>query len=109
MDENDAIAMYNDIPLSETFTSFDTGEQSMPGYNTKFDLTVEDMELIETALRTTKRSLNTAVIAQDADPLQPCENTRDVDVSMKRINDLLGRLHNQKNFYRPKTGAYIGG
>ncbi|WP_299788791.1 hypothetical protein [uncultured Marivita sp.] len=81
----------------------------MPGYNTKFDLTVEDMELIEDALRTTKRSLNSAVIEQAADPLRPCENTRDVDASMKRINDLLGRLHNQKNFYRPKGGAYIGG
>jgi hypothetical protein len=81
----------------------------MPGYNTKFDLTVEDMELIEDALRTTKRSLNSAVIEQAADPLRPCGNTRDVDASMKRINDLLGRLHNQKNFYRPKSGAYIGG
>ncbi len=28
---------------------------------------------------------------------------------MKQINDLLGRLHNQKNFFRPKSGAYIGG
>ena len=81
----------------------------MPGYNTKFELTVEDMELIEDALRNTKRSLNSAVLQRDADPLRPCEDTRNVDVSMKRINDLLGRLHNQKNFYRPKTGAYIGG
>ncbi|MBM2320493.1 MULTISPECIES: hypothetical protein [Marivita] len=81
----------------------------MPGYNKNFELTVEDMELIEDALRTTKRSLNSEVLSQDADPLRPCENTREVDVSMKRINDLLGRLHNQKNFYRPKSGAYIGG
>ncbi|MCR9158439.1 MAG: hypothetical protein NXH80_14450 [Rhodobacteraceae bacterium] len=81
----------------------------MPSYNKNFELTVEDMELIEDALRTTKRSLNTVVIDQDADPLRPCENTREVDASMKRINDLLGRLHNQKNFYRPKSGAYIGG
>lgn len=81
----------------------------MPGYNKTFELSVEDMELIEDALRTTKRSLNSAVLSQDADPLRPCENTRAVDASMKRINDLLGRLHNQKNFYRPKSGAYIGG
>ena len=81
----------------------------MPGYNKTFELSVEDMELIEDALRTTKRSLNSEVLSQDADPLRPCENTREVDASMKRINDLLGRLHNQKNFYRPKNGAYIGG
>ena len=81
----------------------------MPGYNKTFELTVEDMELIEDALRSTKRSLNSAVLESDADPLRPCEDTRNVDASMKRINDLLGRLHNQKNFYRPKSGAYIGG
>jgi hypothetical protein len=81
----------------------------MPGYNKTFELSVEDMELIENALRTTKRSLNSEVLSQDADPLRPCANTRAVDASMKRINDLLGRLHNQKNFYRPKSGAYIGG
>ena len=81
----------------------------MPGYNKTFELTVEDMELIEDALRSTKRSLNSAVLQGDADPLRPCEDTRNVDASMKRINDLLGRLHNQKNFYRPKSGAYIGG
>ncbi len=81
----------------------------MPGYNTSFELTVEDMELIEDALRSTKQSLNTAVMDQDADPIRPDESTRELDASMKQINDLLGRLHNQKNFYRPKTGAYIGG
>jgi hypothetical protein len=81
----------------------------MPGYNTKFELTVEDMDLIESALRNTKQSLSTGLIEQAKNPLLPCENTRAVDVSMKRINDLLSRLHNQKNFYRPKVGAYIGG
>ena len=81
----------------------------MPGYNTSFELTVEDMELIEDALRSTKQSLNTAVIDQDSDPIRPDETTRELDASMKQISDLLGRLHNQKNFYRPKTGAYIGG
>ncbi len=81
----------------------------MPGYNKTFELSVEDMELIEDALRTTKRSLNSTVLSRDADPLRPCDDTRAVDASMKRINDLLGRLHNQKNFFRPKSGAYIGG
>jgi len=81
----------------------------MPKYNKTFELTVEDMELIETALRDTKRSLSTDLVEQADDPLRPCEDTRTLDASMKRINDLLGRLHNQKEFYRPKSGAYIGG
>ena len=29
---------------------------------------------------------------------------------MSEMRDLLGRLHNQKNWFRPKTGhGYIGG
>ena len=81
----------------------------MPRYNTKFDLTVEDMDLIEAALRDSKRSLSTSLMDRADDPLRPCEQTRDLDMSMKRITDLLGRLHNQKEFYRPRGGAYIGG
>ncbi|MFP7673682.1 hypothetical protein ACG74X_10045 [Marivita sp. S0852] len=81
----------------------------MASYNKTFELTIEDIDLIETALRDTKRSLGTHLIETAEDPLRPCEDTRGVDMSMKRINELLGRIHNQKKFYRPKTGAYIGG
>ena len=28
---------------------------------------------------------------------------------VRDIHDLLGRLHNQKRFYRPKHGVYVGG
>jgi hypothetical protein len=28
---------------------------------------------------------------------------------VNQIHDLLGRLHNQKVFYRPKSGPYISG
>ena len=81
----------------------------MAKYNKTFELSVEDMDLIEAALRDTKRSLSTELIDQAEDPLRPCEDTRTLDADMKRINDLLGRLHNQKNFYRPKSGAYVSG
>ena len=64
----------------------------MPAYNTKFDLTVADIDLIETALR-----------AQST-PHQ----TPDTDTS-RDVEDLLGRLHNQKIFYRPKSAAYVSG
>ena len=62
----------------------------MPAYNTKFDLTVADIDLIETALR-----------AQSA-----LHQTPDADTS-RDVQDLLGRLHNQKIFYRPKSAAYV--
>ena len=74
----------------------------MPRYNTQFDLTVEDMDVIEEALREVKSKLSVdAIDAQDA-------GTPKVE-KVRKIHDLLGRLHNQKIFYRPNTGAYISG
>ena len=51
--------------------------------NTQFNLSVRDLELIENALHKQ-------------------EQTREVQ-------ELLGRLHNQKNWYRPKDAIYVGG
>lgn len=61
----------------------------MPGYNTTFKLSIKDMDLIETALR----SARAEEMASEA----------------RRINDLLGRLHNQKIFFRPREGVYVSG
>jgi len=69
----------------------------MPKPNTQFDLTVEDLDLIEDALRRSKAELCEQVPGQAA--------ARD---EVHAIHDLLGRLHNQKEFYRPAKG-YIGG
>ncbi|MBF9031110.1 hypothetical protein HKCCE3408_11960 [Rhodobacterales bacterium HKCCE3408] len=62
----------------------------MPRYNTHFHLSIEDMDLIETALRQASTEAQGAV-----DP--------------RAAHDLLGRLHNQKIFYRPEDGVYISG
>lgn len=61
----------------------------MPKFNTQFELDVEDMNLIEHALH--------RVAADDDGTTDP-----------RKVSDLLGRLHNQKVFYRPK-GTYISG
>ena len=66
----------------------------MPAYKTKFDLSIEDMDLVETALRTASA------------------NAEETGVDQKAANDLLGRLHNQKIFFRPMTASdqpYVGG
>ncbi|MEL7000717.1 MAG: hypothetical protein AAFP68_20915 [Pseudomonadota bacterium] len=55
----------------------------MPKPNTKFELNVEDVDVIETALR---GALQTKEIA---------------DLDEQTVTELLGRLHNQKVFYRP--------
>lgn len=51
-------------------------------YNKLFELDVNDIALIETALRALPTS--------------------------KETEELLGKIHNQKTWYRPK-GAYVGG
>ena len=72
----------------------------MPKYNTKFELTPDDLELIETALRANKAELSKNAVEKG------CGAAKD---DLRVIHDLLGRLHNQKTFFRPSKGAYIGG
>ena len=50
--------------------------------NTKFELSVRDIDLIETALRSIEQT--------------------------KEVQQLLGKIHHQKVWYRPKEG-YVGG
>ncbi|MEM8978857.1 MAG: hypothetical protein AAGD04_05195 [Pseudomonadota bacterium] len=67
----------------------------MAGYNKNFELSVEDLALIEDALR--KETAKA-----------PVENS-DAKRRARDVHDLLGRLHNQKRFYRPRNGVYVGG
>lgn len=77
----------------------------MTAYNPKFELTVEDVDLIETALRQSKKELSSQVIEAEDD----AGAEQDHDGTVRQIHDLLGRLHNQKVFYRPRSSAYVGG
>ncbi|MGR3460465.1 MAG: hypothetical protein ACU0AX_10485 [Roseovarius sp.] len=81
----------------------------MPGYNETFELSVEDMDLIETALRQTKADLSARTLADPVQHDRTANALPEADETLRRIHDLLGRLHNQKVFYRPRKGAYIGG
>lgn len=60
----------------------------MTAYNKQFDLGLKDIDLIETALRDQMGK------DEEAD---------------REIQELLGRLHNQKRWYRPKNSSYISG
>ena len=73
----------------------------MSQYNPNIELTVEDMDLIEDALRQAKRRLSM--------PEGPEKDAPIAGRSIREIDELLGRLHNQKRFYRPKSGAYVSG
>jgi len=51
--------------------------------NDKFKLSVQDIKIIENALLEQEQTAE--------------------------IQNLLGRIHNQKNWYRPKDAIYVGG
>ena len=70
----------------------------MPKYNTNFELNIQELDLIESALRRAK-------LAQPQAELK----SNDADDEVRQIHDLLGKLHNQKTFYRPAKGTYVGG
>lgn len=81
--------------------------------NTTFNLDVRDVELIENALNsviTTKSS--TIISAPGNDNSEPLPNSCPVTIKsqINEVRDLLGRLHNQKVWYRPKADdTYVGG
>jgi len=68
--------------------------------NLKFELSVRDIDIIETAL-TNKISRRAQSLLEVDDPIDKRE--------LEEMRDLLGRLHQQKNWYRPKKGVYVGG
>lgn len=77
---------------------------TMSKYNRSFDLTLGDIDLLEAALQVVKRDLSLGREGARA-LLPPVEG----DDHIREIDDLLGRLHNQKIFYRPSGDTYIGG
>ena len=69
--------------------------------NRTFELSVKDINIIETALRNKVGRRSQRIIeGEDPEILQ---------TETKEILDLLGRLHDQKQWYRPKNGVYVGG
>lgn len=69
--------------------------------NNKFELTVRDIEVIEQALRA-KAGRRGLAIAQG-------ETSPKLKEEMDEIQELLGRIHHQKNFFRPKSKTYVSG
>jgi len=81
----------------------------MPRYNRSFDLSLQDVDLIEEALRARGRELSNMRLAlSDQNPAH-LESIRVVEADQRDNEMLLGRLHDQKIFYRPADNVYVGG
>ena len=70
-----------------------------PNYN--FELDIEDIDLIESCLS------NRIKVLSDRRWTHPTES-KDIDVETKKVHELLGKIHWQKVWYRPKKD-YVGG
>ena len=72
--------------------------------NKKFELSVKDIDTIEHALRDRQRkvSLNRiAIIESTIKPAEELDSVKLHDKELRTIDDLLARLHDQKEWYNP--------
>lgn len=79
-------------------------------YNKQFELDIDDIEIIENALRHKLNRLSTERLTSVESTIIPeneLESVKIIDQEIKNIHNLLGKLHNQKIWYRPKN--YVGG
>ncbi|OAN74434.1 hypothetical protein A8B82_18505 [Sulfitobacter sp. EhC04] len=81
----------------------------MAGYNRTFKLTIADVDMIEEALRARGRELSRMRLALGGDNPAHMESIRVIENDQRENEELLGRLHDQKIFYRPKTSTYVSG
>jgi len=68
-------------------------ENTMPSFKDSFKLDVNDIDLIENALRCYASS---KVSEQHLSPADQMAGTTEV---ARQVHNLLGKIHNQKNFY----------
>ena len=81
----------------------------MPSYNRNFQLSINDVDLIEEALRARGRELCRMRRALADDNPADIEAIRVVEEDQRKGEELLGRLHGQKIFYRPKSSVFVSG
>jgi len=71
------------------------------GPNKKFELSVRDIEVIEQALRAKAGRRGMAIVEGETSPQLKAE--------MHELQELLGRIHNQKNWYKVDDDRFQGG
>ena len=73
-------------------------------YASSFKVNPKEMEVIEKALN---RTLSICLDELCTSPKGAKAET--LRSNIREVNELLGSLHNQKNWFRPKSSVYISG
>ena len=76
----------------------------MSSYNTEFQLNIEELKTIEDSMIYRIKRLTTRRLTVKKD-----SSKQKIDVEVKHIQELLGKIHNQKEWWRPKNKVYISG
>ena len=81
--------------------------------NTEFNLGLRDIDLIEDALNLViarRSSTMSAIAGNNVENTTDISSYREIRQEVADLRDLLGLLHNQKNWYRPQSQAiYVSG
>lgn len=81
-------------------------------YNKNFQLTPNDVKIIEDCLNKKIIVLlerRSTMIESTIQPPENIQSVKEYDAEIKVIRDLLGRIHQQKIWYRPKDQIYVSG
>ena len=81
----------------------------MPTFNRSFNLSINDIDLIEEALRARGRELCSMRRALAGENPAEMSGIRVIEQDQRDGEELLGKLHDQKIFYRPEGSVYVGG
>ena len=73
-------------------------------YASSFRVNLQEMEVIEKALNYTL-----SVFLDELHTLPQGAKAETLRSNIREVNELLGSLHNQKNWFRPKSTVYISG
>ena len=76
----------------------------MSSYSTEFQLNIEELKTIEDSMIYRLKRLTTRRLTVKKD-----SSKEKIDVEVKHIQELLGKIHNQKEWWRPKNKVYISG
>ena len=94
------VGLYQPTQLNQSYKEL---EETMTKPNTTFKLSIRDVEVIEQALRNKAGRRGMAIAQGDTSP--------ELKAEMYEIQDVVGRIHEQKNFYAKfKDGQpYVSG
>lgn len=82
----------------------------MPKYRDTFDLNVSDVSMIEDALTKRAGEISQTIMTESShNPFErQCEKVKGYTDELNQIRELLGRIHDQKIWYRPSNFAPVG-